>query len=70
MVYVFKTIGLIILIFLIIFCLKRTYYAFMNILALRRYRKDPSSLPQHHSMVFNKKTGKLEADNSPILPYE
>ena len=34
-------------------------------IALRHKRKPP----YHEGMVLNKKTGKLEADNSKILPY-
>lgn len=70
MIYILKLIGIIVLLILAIFSLKRAFYCILNIIALKKYEKDPSSLPHKGGIVFNKKTGKLEADNSPILPWE
>lgn len=41
-----------------------------NLKALFYEKKHPGSLPRSCGIVFNKKTGKLEADNRPLLPFE
>lgn len=68
MTLILKLLGIIILFIFLVFCIIQAIKAAENIIALRKYRKDPTSLPHRESMVFNKKTGKLEGDNSPILP--
>lgn len=67
---IFKLIAFIFISIAVIFSLKRAFYALKNIKALKNYEQDPDPINQRHGMVFNKKTGKLEADQSPILPYE
>jgi len=47
--------------------LGETYY---NIKALRYASKHPNEAISHNTgIVFNTKTNKLEADNSPITPF-
>lgn len=52
-----------------IFCFEKGIRAFLNILVLYKYSKKSDSINQRHGMVFNERTKKLEADQSPILPH-
>ncbi len=65
-----KLLGIIGLAIIGVFALKRLFFAILNLRALIEYKKNPDPINQRHGIVYNKKTGKLEADQSPILPYE
>lgn len=65
-----RLIGIIVLAMLAVFCLRRIVYAILNIRALNAYRHDANPLNQHQGIVLNKKTRKLEADQSPVLPFD
>lgn len=67
---ILKLLGIIVLAIVGVFCLKRLFFAVLNLRALINYKKHPESINQRHGIVYNKKTGKLEADQSPILPFE
>lgn len=66
---ILKLLGILIFAIAAVFCIKRMVACIMNIIALNNYRKNPDPLNQRHGMVLNKKTGELEADQSPILPF-
>lgn len=55
---------------LVVLAIKRMIFCILNIRALcsRKYRSNP--MHQRHSIVYNKKTKKLESDHKIILPYE
>lgn len=67
---ILKLIAVVLSIIAAIFCGKRLYYSILNLKALNSFRKNPNPINQRHGMVFNKTTEQLEADQSPILPYE
>ena len=67
---ILKLIGIIFLSIVALFCLKRIVFILFNLRALNQYRKNPDPINERHGMVFNKKTNKLEADQSIILHYE
>lgn len=67
---IFKFILFAVAVMAILFCLKRAFNILLNIFALVSFKKDADPINQRHGMVFNKKTGQLEADQSPILPFE
>lgn len=67
---ILKLIGIIAFVILGVFSLKRLFFAILNLNALRQYKKHPDPMNQRHGIVYNRKTKKLEADQSPILPYE
>ena len=67
---ILKLIGIIAFVILGVFSLKRLIFAILNLNALRQYKKHPDPISQRHGIIYNKRTGKLEADQSPILPYE
>ena len=48
--------------------IKNIVYAFENLKVLRHSKKHPDSVEYSQSVIFNKKTGKLENNNSIILP--
>lgn len=51
---------------LLIYFMRLLMEAIVNLWCAIRHKKTP---PLHEGMVYNKKTKKLEADNSQILPY-
>lgn len=63
-------IAIILLACAFIFCVKRIIYAILNLIELRHFNRTADPINQRHGIVFNKTTQKLEADQSPILPYE
>lgn len=67
---VVKLIGIVILAVVALFSLKRIVFGILNLRALRSYRRDANPINQRHGMVFNRRTRKLEADQSPILPFD
>lgn len=61
----------------LIFCLVVACYAItkilkcaLNLRAIYRDKKEPENTLKKASMVYNKKTKKLEADNHEVLPFE
>lgn len=64
-----KLIAIFFLALIGIFCFEKGIQALLNIFVLYRYSKKSDSVSQRHGMVFNEKKQKLEADQSPILPY-
>lgn len=67
---VLKLIGIITLTVMALYCIKRIIIAILNLHALSQYRRTPDPINQRQGIVYNKRTNKLEADQSPILPYE
>lgn len=51
---------------LAVFFVRKLMESIVNLWIALRHKRKP---PYHEGMVLNKKTGKLEADNSKILPY-
>ena len=56
--------------FFIVFLVKKIILTSYNLKSLYDKQSQLDTLKQKHGMVFNKKTRKLEADQSPILPFE
>lgn len=56
--------------FAICFFLKRLIESIINISVSLKKENYYDTTKQHQRMVFNKKTKKLEADNSIILPFD
>ncbi len=53
-----------------LYAVKKIIRTILNLRALNQYRKSPDPINQRHGIVYNKETNKLEADQSPILPYK
>lgn len=53
-----------------IYAIIKIILAILNLRALNQYRKSPDAIHQRQGIVYNKRTKKLEADQSPILPYK
>lgn len=67
---VFKIIVLVLCAVIACYSVKKIVETAVNLRALYRGRKYPYGRIQSAGMVFNTKTGKLEADNREILPFE
>jgi uncharacterized membrane protein YqhA len=55
------------LLVLAVFFARKLMESIVNLWIALRHKNKP---PYHEGMVLNKKTGKLEADNSKILPFK
>lgn len=62
--------ALILCCILLVWAFSKLLKAWYNLKALSYEKKHPGSLPRSCGLVFNKKTGKLEADSRPLLPFE
>ena len=60
---------LILLAIIFMWAFKKLLESIFNFQTLMREKKHPGSVPRTAGMVLNKKTGKLEADSHPILPF-
>lgn len=53
-----------------VFCLRKLIFAWYEFCDLRQAKKHPENFFHTDSVVFNKKTKKLEESSRPILPSE
>ena len=53
-----------------VWCLKKLIFAWYEFCDLRQAKKHPENFFHTDSVVFNKKTKKLEESSRPILPSE
>ncbi|MBQ7304529.1 MAG: hypothetical protein IJW75_06430, partial [Alphaproteobacteria bacterium] len=65
-----KIIILVLCTIIVCFCAARIIECFINIKLYRYSKKNPEDAIYSQGMVYNKKSGKLEADNRSILPFE
>lgn len=65
-----RLLEIILLTIVALYAVKKIIFAILNLRALNQYRKSPDSISQRQGIVYNKRTKKLEADQSPILPYK
>jgi len=61
-------ITIIAIMFVVAFMLTKLWTITLNIMAYNKSRRQPDLRNQKQGIVFNKKTGKLEADQSFITP--
>ena len=63
-------IALVLLTIVAMLCVKKIVECLLNILIFRKKENRYNVAKQRNGIVYNKKTQKLEADQSIILPFE
>lgn len=66
---ILKIVGLVLCLAIACYSIRKIIERTLNLRAIYLSKKEPESTLRKASMVYNKRIGKLEADNHQILPF-